>query len=302
MTEAGQNLTGSIERQIAAELEDGSAAGAPCVFDYDNYRVFLNDYYHWKKRALPAFSYRYFSSKIGYSTSSFLKLVIQGKRNLTDDGIVRFAKALGLNTAETGFFRNLVLFNQTDVAEEKQRLAGEIVRSKGFKKHRPLDEAKFEYWSKWYYVAIRELVGVPGFQEDPQWIADHLTPVIAPNEAKASLEKLLMLGLLKRNEQGRLVQAQIDAFSGDDVVNIGLREFHRQMIQRGKDAVDLFSGSERQVSTVTFSLSAEAESKIREMINDFRQQICAVAEQDQNGERVMQVNFQLFPLSQRIKP
>jgi cell division protein FtsW (lipid II flippase) len=55
----------------------------PDVLQYTNFRVYLRDYYEFKKKTLPAFSLRYFAEKAGLSSHAHLKLTIDGKRNIT---------------------------------------------------------------------------------------------------------------------------------------------------------------------------------------------------------------------------
>ena len=60
---------------------------APKLNEHLDYRVFLGEYDKAAKENLPAFSYRYFSQKAGYRSPVFLKLVIDGQRNLSGRGL-----------------------------------------------------------------------------------------------------------------------------------------------------------------------------------------------------------------------
>ena len=55
----------------------------PDILQYTNYRVFLRDYYEYKKKTSTAFSLRFFAEKAGLSSHAHLKLAIDGKRNIT---------------------------------------------------------------------------------------------------------------------------------------------------------------------------------------------------------------------------
>ena len=54
----------------------------PDILQYTNYRVFLRDYYEYKKKTSTAFSLRFFAEKAGLSSHAHLKLAIDGKRNI----------------------------------------------------------------------------------------------------------------------------------------------------------------------------------------------------------------------------
>src|SRR3954469_6473209 len=111
----------------------------PKVFEYSNYRSFLRDLYEFEKAAHRKFSFRYFSKQAGFSSPNFLKLVIEGKRNLSIESIARFAKALKLNKEEATFFRALVLFNQASTTEERGMWVQEILKSRLYRKLHPLN-------------------------------------------------------------------------------------------------------------------------------------------------------------------
>src|SRR3989338_3815356 len=92
----------------------------PVIFEYDNYREYLRGLYDHLKVARGHFSYRYFSRMAGFRSPNFLKLVIDGDRNLSGESIEKFIKALKIQNKEAIFFRNLVLLNQSETLEEKK--------------------------------------------------------------------------------------------------------------------------------------------------------------------------------------
>lgn len=293
-----ENLQHSaIEKQLKQET---GLLKAPLVFEYDNYRSFLRDYYTYQKQNNAAFSLRGFSRRAGFRSPSFYKMLVEGQRNLSDEGVEKFCKAIGFPTVEAEFFRTLVSFNQSETVELKERRARELLKSKAFQHLKPLTKAKFQYWSCWYHIAIRELVSLPGFQEDPKWIAAVLRPTISADEARAALDQLLQLGVIERDAQGKLKLSHGQVTSGDEVVNVSIAQFHREMIQKAKESIDRFEKKDRQVSSITISLSAEGEEHLKMVLHHFRKEILAIANQYPDPTRVCQINFQLFPLTERL--
>jgi uncharacterized protein (TIGR02147 family) len=271
------------------------------VFEYDNYRDYLRDLYGFYKKTKPQFSYRYFSQKAGFRSPNFLKLVIEGKRNLSPESIERFTSALKLNKKETEFFRILVHLNQARTIGEKKLYAEQLMQSRTFRYIHPLRQDQYRYYAEWYNIPIRELTTLPEFSEDPGWIARSLLPPISPQQAQKALDLLLQLGLLERDESGRLVQADAFISTGDEVTSTSVANYHREMIQKGSEALDRFPGPDRDVSSVTMALSEEVFQEIKSLIQKFRKELLAIADQDQRPEGVYQVNFQLFPLAKRAK-
>jgi uncharacterized protein (TIGR02147 family) len=277
----------------------GTEVRNPIIFEYTRYRDFLRDLVAYRKATQPQFSFRYFSRMAGFTSPNFLKLVIEGDRNLSSDSIDKFARALKLGKEETAFFRNLVLLNQAGTLEERKYFAEQVVRSKMYRKMHPLREAQFAYYNEWYYVPIRELVDLPDFREDPAWIASRLVPAITAAEAHKALEALLTLGLVRRDGQGRLRQTESFVTTEDDVASAAVAQFHREMIRKGAEAIERFPGPEREISAVTLGLSTEGARQVKELIQRFRHELLAIARQDTGLARVYEANFQFFPLSKK---
>lgn len=269
----------------------------PKIFEYTNYRAFLSDLYRYRKAQSSKVSFRQLARAAGFSSPNFLKLVMDGQRNLSRSGIDQVAKAIRLKQDEATFFRNLVFFNQATRAEEKQFFAEQLLRSASLKRLKPLQRAQFEVFSHWYTLAIRELVTLTGFQENPAWIAGKLVPAITPAEAAGALETLLALGLLSRSPEGRLVQSEAQLTTGDEVYSVSVAKYHREMMARAADSIDRFPAEKRDISSVTLALSKEGAARIKKMVQEFRKEVLAAAAQEASPSGIYQFNFQVFPLS-----
>jgi uncharacterized protein (TIGR02147 family) len=278
-----------------------TAVTKPQIFEYSNYRKFLAALYEFEKARDPRFSYRSFSKAAGFASPNFLKLVIDGKRNLSHESIEKFTTGLKLSAQEAEFFRSLVLLNQAETTLEKRYRAEELMRSRVFRKLHPLKPAQHAYYSQWYHVPIRELVGTEDFREDADWIAKHLTPAISASEARGALETLQQLGLIRRDEKGRLRQTEALLSTGDEVASASVAQFHREMIQKGAEAIDRFASSERDISSLTLAVSEQGLSEIKELVQRFRKELLAIAQNEKNLDQVVQLNFQLFPVTQSSK-
>jgi uncharacterized protein (TIGR02147 family) len=269
----------------------------PRIFEYANYRDFLRDYYEGMKESAPLFSFRRFAEDAGFNSPSVLKLVIDGKRNLSHDSVEKFARALKLNRDEAKFFTSLVLLNQATSTDEKRYYAEQLLQSRKYKKLNPLKPAQFDYFTHWYYVAIRELVATRGFKEDPEWIARKLRPAISPAQARTALAALEELGLLKRDENGKLVQSDRLLSTTDEVDSASVAEYHREMIRKGAESIDEFRGKDREISAATVSVDEKTAKQMKELVQRFRKELLAIAVNCKESTGVYQINLQLFPLT-----
>ncbi|MGZ3796823.1 MAG: TIGR02147 family protein, partial [Pseudobdellovibrionaceae bacterium] len=236
------------------------------IYEYDNYRQFLRDVYEYSRQEDAKFSFRYFAKLAGFQSPNYLKLVMDGRRNLALQGIEKCSIALKLNEEEKFFFRNLVLLNQATSIDEKQSYAAELLSCKGYKKLHPLQEHQFIYLTKWYMVPIREMVNWREFNEDPKWIAKHLCPPISPQEAKEALETLFAIHLLKRDERGNIIQAEAHLSTGDEVTRAYAAQFHREMMIKAAESIDLVSREKREISGLTLGINEKNVKLVKELV------------------------------------
>jgi uncharacterized protein (TIGR02147 family) len=269
------------------------------IFEYVDYRQFLRDFYAAQKAKSRAFSHRAFSRKAGLRSSNFLSLVMKGERDLSAEMAPRFAKACGLSKREADFFCDLVAYGQAKTTDEKQRWHERLARFRKFREAHRLVGEQTAYHAHWYMPAIRELVGLPGFTEAPRWIASALEPAISERQAAEALETLCRLGLLLRDERGKLRQAQALLTTGPGPLGHQVFVYHHGMIDLAKRALDHLPREERDISSLTLCVAESALPLLKRRLREFRQELLQLAEQEASPERVVQLNFQMFPLSRR---
>jgi uncharacterized protein (TIGR02147 family) len=274
----------------------------PPIYEYDNFRNYLKEVYGRAKARGRKYSLRYFSRLLGFSSPSFFKLVMDGKRNLSDGSIDRFVEVLKLNSQEARYFRSLVALNQAKTSDERVHYSREILRSKSYRQTHPLSEAQLEYFTHWYYIVIRELVNLPAFKEDPKWIADNTLPPVSVKQAEDALAALQRLGLIGRDAQGRLVQAKAVVSTGDEVISACLAEYHKQFMIRARESIDLIRREMRDISSVTFPANEKTAKSIKAKIQKFRNELAQEAAGDPRSSVVYQLNMQLFPVTQFCEP
>jgi uncharacterized protein (TIGR02147 family) len=277
------------------------ARAAVDVFRYRDYRAFLRAYYERNKERRGGYSLRAFSRGTGLRSPNYLKLVMDGDRNLTPSMALRFAEGCGLTGEAAEYFCELVSFNQAQLARERELHFERLTRFSRFRKVHKLDVAQSEYHSEWYIPAIRELVTRPDFKEDPSWIAKTLLPPIAPTQAKRAVDVLLELGLLLRGEAGRLRQAQELLETPAGPLGHHVVQFHRTMMQLAATSLDNVPREEREIASVTLCLSEPQLKQLKGELRAFREHLLQKYQASAESARVVQLNLQMFPLSQGVE-
>jgi uncharacterized protein (TIGR02147 family) len=73
--------------------------------------------------------------------------------------------------------------------------------------------------------------------------------------------------------------------------------YHRAMMERAADSIDIFEPEERDISSLTLCLGAEGVRRLKERIQRFRRELLELSTRENNPRQVLQINFQIFPLS-----
>lgn len=192
-----------------------------------------------------------------------MKLVIDGQRNLSLEMAGRFAQACRLEGQAAEYFKLLVAFDQAADDDERNALHEELVKLTRFRSAHRLEIAQTEYHSRWYIPAVRELVGCPGFVDDPAWIASVLMPPISEKEASHALSVLKGLMLVEHDEQGVLRQSTRAVTTGPQPTGWQVRNYHAEMMRGAVRAMQDLPPEERYVAGLTLSGSARTLARVR---------------------------------------
>ncbi|MBN1307066.1 MAG: TIGR02147 family protein [Chitinispirillaceae bacterium] len=277
---------------------DVKKASGPNIFNYYDYRKYLNDVVAYERQRSSVFSHRYIVQKAGFKSPTALKHVIDGKRNLSLEAANRFAAALKIEGIPRHYFLTLVLFNQSASMAEQEKYLKELLELKRAENPSRLDEDRFEVLSQWYHLAIREIVGLPDFKNSAKWIARVLCPHITPFEASQSLLLLKRLGLIKKID-GRIQPSESILATENQfqkVHSVKAVEFHRQMIQRGAESITRFLSDEREISGTVLRISRQDVLNVKTLLRELRKKLLALAANSHEADQVYQLNFQFFPL------
>ena len=71
----------------------------------------------------------------------------------------------------------------------------------------------------------------------------------------------------------------------------------RPVKERAAHALDNIPRTERDISCLTLCISEAKLDEIKQRVRQFRQELLQAAERDDQPGRVVQINFQVFPLS-----
>ena len=269
------------------------------VLEYKDYHLFMQDYYDERKR-LGAFSWREFCKSAGFTSPNFLKLVCMGQSKLSKVKVDDVAMAMGLVGYEVDYFREMVLFCNADKDDVKKAALLEMQRIALEHKVRVVDSDAFQYYESWKYPVLRELVPMmPG--ACPRDLADACKEHVSAEEVRDVLNFLVKAGFLKKDGEKVYSQTEQTVIGSKEALPIAIRAMHKEMANMAARAVDRYSANERYFTGVTFSVNQEAKDRISKELDACCRKVLAIANEYKDLDQVCRVNFQFFPVTEKIK-
>ena len=268
------------------------------IVEYQDYHAFLSDYYEERKRT-SAFSWREFAKIAGFVSPSYLKMVCEGKTNLSKVTMGRVADAIGLAGHEVDYFEAMVQFGNAKTDDVKKKFLEKMQSIAFDHKVRIVDKDAFEYYDSWKNPVVRELAPLmPGAM--PGEIAKACTLEVSAIDVRKSLQFLVRAGFLEQVEENVYRQTEKSVEGSKEGLPLAIRSMHREMGNLAVDSLDRFTANERNITGVTMGIDRETYGQIVHELDECRKKITALAEACGNIRQVYRLNLQLFPLSKEV--
>jgi len=266
--------------------------------EYTDYRCYMQEFYDERKRT-SSFTWREYARLAGFTSPTYLKLVCEGRSNLSDLGVEKVASAMNLGGFELVYFRYLVNFNQAKDDETRKSAYSNMQDIAKANKIRVLDSDAFSYFESWKNPVLRELVAMmPG--ATPEAIANMCWQPVTADEVRSSLRFMVSVGLLKQTDENVYEQTDKALMGNSDVIPVTIRSMHRIMAGFAQQSIDEFDVKDRNISGVTMAVDREAYDQIVRELESCRRKIVAIANSSQKPDQVYRLNMHLFPLSKKV--
>jgi len=183
--------------------------------------------------------------------------------------------------------------------EDKNFHYQRLIRSRRYLATRPVEAGQLEYFDQWYHPVVREMLVHKDFSGDLAWIAERMHPTVTLAQVEKSVGLLDRLGLIRRDGQaGRWIQAENAVGTPAEVGEIAISNYHRALIRLGLDSIEAFPPGERDIRSVTLGIPKAKYAALKQKVEDFWREIGGLVEPSEDVEEVIQVNFQVFPMTQ----
>lgn len=261
------------------------------VLKYQDYRSYLKEELARRNGKNRAFSLRAMA-KFFNVAPSLLSDVLKGKKNISYDTAVKIASKLKLTRKESEYFCELVRFEAAKNVEVKGKILERVNRLGSNRQVVSLAVDSFQLLADWYHLPIRQLSLLKGFKLTPQNVSKKLG--IAPIQAEVALERLTRLGLLAPEAQGQVLVKS-------EAPNPGLREFHRQMLQKAIESLEAQTPQQKKIGSETLAFDLGQLEEAGEIIEEFFDRMVRLSESGRNKTHVYHLGVQFFDLTKGEK-
>jgi len=269
------------------------------IYEYENYREYLSDFFKEMKKKKKAFSLRYFAQKAGFVSHSYANYIMEGKRNASEKSVTKLIKGIGLVGKKADYFRTLVKYNQAKDNKQKDECFRDLSRIKKNTKAYKLNRDYYSYFDEWYYPIIRHIVSYFDWDGDYKKLSRMVDPKITEIQAKNAVDNLLKIGIIKKS--GNIYSSVADYITSDGIPR-EYRRFERlNLLKRGIEAAELKDSKDRFVTYSTLSLSKDAYEESIKILEEAKKKIIQRAMKDEKIHKVYQMVLEIFQASIKMR-
>ena len=292
-----------VKAKLPAILE------APVLGQYLDFRKFLGDFYAYRreisKRDIRPYNYAVFSAAANIKSPNYLKMIIEGKRNLSLDMVSKFAKALGLNKELSDEFELLVRYGQaTDAAERNMNLKElNEKRVDGKLKSGEIDQKTWDKVPGSMAWIIYAMIDQQNVKFTASKVRELLRSKATVDEVESAIQSLIDAGQVVKDEAtGELKKSRSLMESSEEIPVALVRKLQSELMYLGLESLFQDAATEREFGSATLALTKSEFEELRFTLRKIRKEAAkniATNRTSTKGERVYQLNLQLFPVTDK---
>lgn len=275
----------------------------PQLADYVNYREYLADFLSYKrsqKMGLRKYSYSDFAAAADLKSPQYLKLIIENKRNLSDDGIEKFSKALGLNKKDTEHFGCLVKYNQATSPKERYHFLQKL----SVHRSENAQNLKSPHWLKVIVYSICDGIGGAYTIGDLQKLLKDRCKLQDLQRCLDEMveEKALQVIQSSSPETHLYQKAEGQNRLSHDIPLEVIKQIQADLLFLGLESLFIDESNQRDLGSFSIALTQKEFEMVKFEIRKFRKNLLKdllILREKDHGDRVYQVQFQVFPVTEK---
>lgn len=271
------------------------------LFDYMDYRLYLQDWLVAKKAENGAWSHRMIAEKVGLKSGGHISLILSGKANLKEPALEAFIRLLKLSDTEATYFRNLVLYNQADNHSHEKEAYERLLACKEARVS-VLQADQYSYYSRWYYSAVREALSIFDFHgTEFRELGEQMIPALSSAQVQEAFEFLRRLNLIETDAKGCWRASQNLLSTGPQTSTLHFNEHVYQILDLARCAIQRIPTGEKYNSWISMAIGPQSFMRIVDELRETRKRLLKIVSEDSSPQRVYHLNLNLFPFTQKRK-
>lgn len=282
------------------------------VFNFEDIAEFLKTLYitvkQINKESNTKYSYRKFSFDLGFGETNYLHLVCKKQRKLAVKSVEQISRSLQLKQYETEYVKALILLARAKNAHAAEKALSDVylLRHKKLSKkssgqNEKSSAAIMELLGKWYLPVIKELVGTPGFEEDPFWLAEKINPRVRATDLRDGLKLLEEHNFIKRDANGNLVQTNKNIQTPASIRSLTIKKYHQEMLELSRNSLKDPGAENKDFQALTLPVTKELMMEYKSEIHQLLGRLLAKSAEIEETEDILQLNVQMFLVTQSGK-
>lgn len=264
------------------------------IFEFTKFRKFLAEYQERRQAAEPSFSRTEFCNLLGLpNTRSYFNDIVQGKK-VTTTMLGRFIDVIGLKGDEAKYFEAMVNFDQGKTAEIRES-AFAVMMKLNKNPQAILNSDSYEFFANWYNSTIYAILEILDVADDVNELAAKIFPPVNEKKIQASLALMQKMELIRRDENGFWKPTKESMATVQQCKSQMVLQYQKQCLELSKQALDSEGKESRDMTTFTFSVSAEAREKVENAAEKFKNEVRKIVTSDKaKPTEVEHINLHVF--------
>jgi uncharacterized protein (TIGR02147 family) len=267
------------------------------IFGYTDFHKYLLDLTAAMQEGTAVYSQRVIARKMGLDPGNFSR-ILKGERSFPGSAVDKLATSLKLKKREREYLHALYDYHYARGHKKKRSHFEQMLRFRE-SKVRHIASDKYEFFERWYYSAVREVLGF--FKYDGTNAAELgrlIVPAITARQVERAMQILAKLKLVRQNVDGFWYRTDEVINAGPVARGLSLNNYLIATMSLARDALEQPGGTV-QFSSTNLTLSEEAFNEVAEEIRHLRRKVLEMARDCSGPDRVYQLNFQFFPLTRQ---
>lgn len=242
-----------------------------------SFPALLRQELHNRKQANSNYSLRAFARSLRLSPS-YLSKLMTGKRAASEETFLKIGAVLNLSDEKLNRLSENRSFKVVDAQFES------------------IQTDQFRTIADWHHFAILEAVTLSDFEPSPHWIAKRLS--ISEERAKSALERLIRLGFLKVDKNGKILTSVSNHSSlSQKGISSAQTEHERQVLEGALMALQKIPTDQRLQSSMTLAVPESRLKEANEKIKKFRRELMVSLQRRGARDTVYQLSIAFYPVT-----